>query len=193
MQIGHLDRHPRKGGFGEWQNWQKTHWKQANKPKPRRKSIQRRTVTLRKKKIFALSVWRATPDRARCGFNVGSARHGLMKPALMVVPFTFATIVSQMGNCEYLMLWNNQFVFFWWCYEIVRAYISLWDWQRCYIVVYLFFFYFNKLTQWTLVSNKLKKDLKNDAEVWVLLHLNDCCNCPSVLLQGQLQHFSGSI
>ncbi len=54
--------------------------------------------------IFALSVWRATPDRARCGFNVGSARHGLMKPALMVVPFTFATIVSQMGNCEYLML-----------------------------------------------------------------------------------------
>ncbi len=61
-------------------------------------------MTLRKKKIFALSVWRATPDRARFGFNVGSARHGLMKPALMVVPFTFATIVSQMGNCEYLML-----------------------------------------------------------------------------------------
>ncbi len=56
-----------------------------------------------KEEDFCL-VWRATPDRARCGFNVGSARHGLMKPALMVVPFTFATIVSQMGNCEYLML-----------------------------------------------------------------------------------------
>ncbi len=78
--------------------------------------------------------------------TVSPETDGLMKPALMVVPFTFATIVSQMGNCEYLMLWNNQFVFFWWCYEIVRAYISLWDWQRCYIVVYLFF-YFSKLTQ----------------------------------------------
>ncbi len=53
------------------------------------------------------------------------------------------------------------------------------------------FFYFNKLTQWTLVSNKLKKDLKNDAEVWVLLHLNDCCNCPSVLLQ--LSPYMGTV
>lgn len=40
-------------------------------------------------------------DPGRCSYNVGSAGHGLMKPALMVVPFLFATIMSQMGNCEY--------------------------------------------------------------------------------------------